>query len=225
VADRRHREIACAVRDFEIGEDGAGEAAILVVIAQCALGFAGGAAGVVQGREIVGARKIARAGVAGLLDHGQEIGAVGRGPQGEDGLEDLRSCRKIAAAIAEGGRIDHQHLGLGILELEQLVVQRAERMQIGEREPRELRGDAGAPAVGAVGGDEGYARAGREVEPHEHRLHPSDQVGRTLVGQRAARPRKCSALRIARQCPQRLHARGREGVERVHWCFSLSAVI
>jgi hypothetical protein len=42
----------------------------------------------------------------------------------------------------------------------QLVVQRAQRMQPGDRKPRQLRGDAGAPGVGAVGGEKRDAGAG-----------------------------------------------------------------
>ena len=60
MADRRHREIARRVRNFEIGQDRIGEAAIFAVIAQRALGFAGGAAGVIERCDIVGAGERAR---------------------------------------------------------------------------------------------------------------------------------------------------------------------
>ena len=63
MADRRDREIARRIRNFEVGEDRGGEAAIFAVVAQRALGFAGRAAGVIQRRDIVGAGEAARAGV------------------------------------------------------------------------------------------------------------------------------------------------------------------
>ena len=132
MADRRHREIARRIRDLEIGEDRGGEAGILAVIAQRALGFAGGAAGVVQRREIVGPGEAARGGAAGGFDGLQEVDAVAGGPEREHRLEALGPGGELAAAVAERRGIDHQHLGFGILELEQLVVERAQRMQRGD---------------------------------------------------------------------------------------------
>src|SRR5271154_3589449 len=76
VADRRHREITRAIRYLEIGEDRTGETAELTVVAQRALGFTCGAAGVAQRRDIVGTGEAACGGVACLLDRLQQIDAV-----------------------------------------------------------------------------------------------------------------------------------------------------
>ena len=73
-------------------------------------------------------------------------------------------------------------------------------------QPRQLRGDAGAPGVGAVGGEEGDARAGLQAEPHEHALDAADQFDGALIGQRSAGPGESRAAGIARQRPQRLRA-------------------
>ena len=72
--------------------------------------------------------------------------------------------REFAAAIAERVGIDDQQSRLGILDLEQLIVQRAQRMQPGDGEPRQLCGDAGAPGVGAVGGQERNPRPRRQAQ-------------------------------------------------------------
>lgn len=69
------------------------------------------------------------------LDRLQEVDAIVGDSHGEDSLEPARTRGELAAAIAEGGGIDHQHLGLGILELEELVCPRSQRMQPGDAEP------------------------------------------------------------------------------------------
>ncbi|MBB4380225.1 hypothetical protein GGD61_004901 [Bradyrhizobium sp. SBR1B] len=73
MADRGDREVAGGVGDFEIGEDRGGCSGILAVIAQRALGFAGGAAGVVQRGEIIETGEALRAGVSRALDGRQQI--------------------------------------------------------------------------------------------------------------------------------------------------------
>ena len=133
---------------------------IFAVTAQRALGFAGRAAGVIERREIVGAGKTARRRTARGLDRGEQIDAVIGRPEREHGLQAGGSACEFAAAIAKTRAVDHQQLGFGILDLKQLIVERAQRMQPGDRKPRQLRGDAGAPGVGAVGGQEGRAGAG-----------------------------------------------------------------
>ena len=106
--------------------------------------------------------------MAGGLDRLQQIDAVIRRAEREDGLQARCPGGELAAAVAERHAVDHQHLRFGILQLKQLVVERTQRMQPGDREPRQLRGDAGAPGVGAVGGEKGDAGAGRKAELHEH---------------------------------------------------------
>ncbi len=181
VADRRHREIARRFRNFEIGQDRAGKAAIFAVVTQCALRFAGRAAGVIQRRDIVGAGEAARASVAGGLDRLQQVDAVIGRAERKDGFHAERLGGEIAAAIAERDAVDHQHLRLGILDLEQLIVERSEGMQPCDRKPRQLRGYSRAPGIGAVGGQKRDAGAGRKAELHEHFLDPPDQVGRALI--------------------------------------------
>jgi hypothetical protein len=68
MADRRHRQVTRRVRNFEVGQDRIGEAAIFAVMAQRALGFAGRAAGVIERGDIVRPAKLARRGAAGGLD-------------------------------------------------------------------------------------------------------------------------------------------------------------
>ena len=184
-------------------------------MAQRALGFAGRAAGVVQRGDIVRAGEIARGGAACALDRLQQIGAVIGRAEREDGFQARCPGGEFAAAVAERHAVDHQHLRFGILQLEQLVVERAQRMQPGDRQPRQLRGDAGAPGVGAVGGEKRDAGAGLKAESHEHGLHAPDHVGRALIGDRSARPAERGARRVARQRPQRLFARRRKRVERI----------
>ena len=221
VADRRHRQIARGVRNFEIGQDRGGETAMLAVVAQRALGFAGRAAGVVQRGDIVGPGEAARRGAAGGLDRLQQVDAVIGRPERENGFQARGARREFAAAIAEGDAVDHQHLRFGIFQLKQLIVQRPQRMQPGDRKPRQLRGAAGAPGVGAVGGEKGDAGAGRKAQLHEHALDAADHVGRAAIGDRSARPAERGPLGIARQRPQRLLACRRKRVERIaHSSFS-----
>jgi hypothetical protein len=78
MADRRHREIARALGNLEIGEDRGGEAAIFAVIAQRAFRFSCRAAGVVEGRDIVRSGEVARGRMAGLFDRGKQIDAINR---------------------------------------------------------------------------------------------------------------------------------------------------
>ena len=158
------------------------------MMAQRALGLAGGAAGIVQRGDVVRAGEAAWRGGPGGLDRLQQIDAVTGRTQGENGSDAGCPCRQLAAAIPERVGIDHQQLRLGILELEQLIVQRTQRMQPGDGEPRQLRGDAGAPAIGAVGGQERNPRPRRQAVRHQRVLHAADQLGRALVGDRAARP-------------------------------------
>jgi hypothetical protein len=87
MADRRHGEIARAVGDLEIGEDGVGEAAIFAMGPQRALGFSGRAAGVIERGDVVGLREAARRGVTGLLDRGQQVDAVIGRSEREHGLD------------------------------------------------------------------------------------------------------------------------------------------
>ena len=220
MADRRHRQIARVIRNFEIGQDRVGETALLAVMAQRALGFAGRAAGVVQRGDIVRAGEIACGGAACALDRLQQVGAVIGRAEREDGFQARCPGGEFAAAVAERDAVDHQHLRFGIFQLEQLVVERAQRMQPGDRQPRQLRGDAGAPAVGAVGGEKRDAGAGLKAQLHEHGLHAPDHVGRTLIGDRSARPAERGTRRVARQRPQGLFARRRKRVERIAHSFS-----
>ena len=202
MADRRHREIARRLGNFEIGQDRAGEAAIFAVMAQRALGFAGGAAGVIQRGDIVGAGQTARGGAcrpprspaAGRCrsSAGPSVNTVFR-PAALAARSPPRS-RKVAASMTS-------ICAFGILDLEQLVVERAQRMQPGDREPRQLRGDAGAPGVGAVGGEEGDAACPAQTELHEHVLHAADQVGRALIADRSARPAERGARRDSVKAP------------------------
>ena len=221
MADRRHRQVARGIRNFEIGQDRVGETAILAVMAQRALGFAGRAAGVVQRGDIVRAGEAARGGAAGRLDRLQQVGAVIGRAEREDGFQARCPGGEFAAAIAERDAVDHQHLRFGIFQLKQLVVERTQRMQPGDRKPRQLRGDAGAPGVGAVGGEKRDAGAGRKAQLHEDALHAADHVGRAAIGDRSARPAERGALGVARQRPQRLFACRRKRVERIaHLLFS-----
>ncbi|MGY4466660.1 hypothetical protein ACVWWK_002342 [Bradyrhizobium sp. LB9.1b] len=201
MADRSDRQIARRLWNFEVGEDRTCRPAVLAMIAQRALGFSGRPAGVVQCREIVGAGEAQRGGVAFDLDRLQQVDAIVGRSHGEDRLELPRLCGELAAALAEGGRIDHQHLGPGILELEELVSSRPQRMQPGDAEPGQLRGDTGAPGVGAIGGEESDTRAGLQSKAHEYALDASDQVDCALIAQRSAGPGESGAARIARQCP------------------------
>src|SRR6266536_3485734 len=88
-------------------------------------------------------------------------------------------------------------------------------MQPGDGKPRQLRGDARAPSVGAVGGQESDAAARGEAELHEYALDAPDQVGRALIGDRSTRPAEGGTRRIARQRPQRLLADCWKRVERI----------
>jgi hypothetical protein len=128
VADRRHREIARAVGNFEVGQDCVGEAAILPMVAQRAFGFAGGAAGVIQRRDIVGAGETVRAGGARVIDRGKQVDAVIGRAKREDGFQAVRPGCEVAPAIAERIGVNHQHLCFGILDLKQLIVERPQGM-------------------------------------------------------------------------------------------------
>ncbi len=215
VADRRHREIARVIGNFEVGQDRVGEAAVFPMIAQRAFGFSGGAARVIQRRDIVGTGKTMRAGSARVIDRGKQIDAVIGGAEREDGFQAGRPGCEVAPAIAERIGVNDQHLRFGILNLKQLIVERPQGMQPGDRKPQQLRGDARTPGVGAVGGEERHARARLQAELHEYFLHTPDQFGRALVGDRSVRPAECDPRRIARQRPQRLPADGRKGIQRI----------
>ena len=86
--------------------------------AQRALGFASGAAGIVEAGDVVGAGERARCRMAGGLDRSLQVDAVIGGTECENGFEARGFGREIAAAIAKAHGVDHQHLGLGILKLE-----------------------------------------------------------------------------------------------------------
>jgi hypothetical protein len=118
----------------------------------------------------------------------------------------MTSICASAAAIAECHAVDDQHLRFGIVKLKQLIVQRPQRVQPGDRKPRQLRGAAGAPGVGAVRGEKGDAGARRKAQLHEDTLNAPDHVGRAAIGHRSARPAERGPLGIARQRPQRLLA-------------------
>jgi hypothetical protein len=213
MADRRHREIARRIRNFEVGEDRAGEAAILAMLAQRALGFAGGATGVVQRRDVVDTGEAARRDRAHRNHRGQKIDAVAGGAECEQAAQIGGPGGKLAAAIAERIGIDHQHPRFGILDLKQLILKRAQRMQPGDREPRQLRGDTRAPGVGAVGGQERHPRTRLQGKLDKGLLDAADQFGDAAIGQRSAGPTERGPLGIARQRPQRLLADGRKGMK------------
>jgi len=99
VADRGYRQVARGIRNFEIGQDRVGKAAILAVVPQRALGFTGRAAGVVQRGDIVGAGKAARRGAACRFDRLQEIGAVVGRAECEDGLQTRGFGGEFAATV------------------------------------------------------------------------------------------------------------------------------
>jgi hypothetical protein len=82
-------------------------------------------------------------------------------------------------------------------------------MQPGDREPRQLRGDAGAPGVGAVGGEKRDAGAGRKASCM-NTLGCARSCRSRPIGDRSARPAERRPLRVARQRPQRLLARRRK---------------
>ncbi len=149
----------------------------LAVGAQRAFGFPGRAAGVIQYRDIVGTSQATRRRGAHGHDPGQQIDAVAGGAEREDRAQVGCPGGEITAAIPERIGVNDQNLCFRILDLEQLIVERAQRMQPGDREPRQLRGDAGAPGVGAVGGEERHARARLQAQLHEHLLDAADQFG------------------------------------------------
>ena len=74
--------------------------------------------------------------MARRLDRLQQIDAVTRGAEREDSLQAGGSGGDLAAAVAEVFAVDDEHLRFGILKLEQLVVERAQRMQPGDRKLR-----------------------------------------------------------------------------------------
>jgi hypothetical protein len=178
--------------------------------AQRALGFAGGTAGVIQCRDIVGARQITWCDRAYRDHRGQEVDAVAGSAKREQTARTGYPGCEVGAAIPERVGIDNQNLGVRILDLKQLVLKRSQGMQPGDREPRQLRGDARAPGVGAVGGQELHARAGLQAQLHKNLLDAADQFGGAAIGERSARPAERGPIGIARQRPQCLSTDGRK---------------
>ena len=93
--------------------------------AQRAFGLSRGAAGVIQYRDIVGAGEATRRRGAHGHDPGQQIDAVAGGAEREDGAQAGCLGGEIAAAIPERIGVNHQNLRFRILDLEQLIVERA----------------------------------------------------------------------------------------------------
>ena len=96
---------------------------------------------------------------AAVLGRGQQVDAIVGRAQREHGLQRGARAASSPPRSQKGAASTTSSVGLEILDLVQLVVERSHRMQPGDGEPRQLRGDAGAPGVGAVGGEERHAGA------------------------------------------------------------------
>ena len=119
-----------------------------------------------------------------------------------------------APRVAEGARVDDEGVGFGILDLIELVGERAERMQPGDGGAAKVRGNAGAPGLVPIGREKRDAAAAVEPCRDEHRLKAPDQVVRRAIAERAAVPGESSARGIAAERRERLRTDGRAGIER-----------
>ena len=214
VADRPDREVARIVGNFEAGENRSGEIAQLAVMAERALGFAGRAAGVVERGDGVGVGEIARRHGAGRLRRCEQVAAVVGVLEREDRPQARRARGQLGAARPEGARVDDEGVGFGILDLIELVGERAERMQPGDGGAAKVRGNAGAPGLVPIGSEKRDAAAAVEPCRDEHRLKAPDQVVRRAIAERAAVPGESGARGIAAERRQRLRTDGRAGIER-----------
>jgi hypothetical protein len=117
VADRRHREVSRRLRNFEIRQDGAGEATEFAMIAQRTFGFAGGAAGIIQRRKIVRAGQTTSACRARVLERAKQVHPVTGWAEREHGDEVDRPGRELATAVAESIDVNDQRPSFRILHL------------------------------------------------------------------------------------------------------------
>jgi hypothetical protein len=103
-------------------------------------------------------------------------------------------CASSAPRAPKEPGIDREHVGFRILDLIELVVERAERMQPGCGYAAELRCDPCAPGFVSVGRNERNSAPLIKPCAHKDGLHARDQIERPLVGDRAAIPSKGRAV-------------------------------
>ena len=184
------------------------------MVAQRALGFAGRAAGVVEDGDGVGVGEVAHGDGAGGFRRREQVAAIIGVFEREHRPQSRRARGKLGAARPEHARVDDECVSFGILDLIELVGERAEWMQRGGGGAGKLRRDARAPGLVPVGGEERNAAAAAEPRRHEHRLHATDQVVYGAVGEGAAVPGESGARRITAERRERLRTGGRAGIER-----------
>jgi hypothetical protein len=218
MGDRRSRQVARHGGKLEVGGDRHRHGRGRSVAADRALGLAGRAAGVIDGRVVVGMGEIDRHGRPDPVGGRHDVTAEIRATHGEhDGQPVGRLRGKLAAPLGMRPGVDDERARAGILDDVEMIGQRAQRMQPGRDQAEGRRGHAGAPGLGAVGAEERHRLALGEPRRHHRRLQAADQVQGRAIGEAAIVPHERLAIGKARQGAQD-HGRagGRFGDRGVH---------
>ena len=218
MGDRRRRQVARHVGKLEVGGDRDRHGGGRAVAADRALGLAGRAAGVVDGRIVVRIGEIDRRGRADFFRGQHDVATEIRPAHGQHDAQPVgRLGRELAAPLGVRPGIDDQRRGPGILDDVEMIAQRAQRMQPGRDQAEARRRHAGAPGLGAVGAEERHGLALGEPGRRHRRLQAADQVEGGAIGEAAAVPREGRAIGKARQGAQdHGGAGGRLGDRLVH---------
>jgi hypothetical protein len=102
-------------------------------------------------------------------------------------------CGKLGTSRHEGARVDDECVSFRVLDLIELVGERAERMQPGDGGARKMCRNARAPGLVPIGSEKGDAPATVEPCRDEHGLQPADQLVRRAIGDSAAVPGESGA--------------------------------
>ena len=218
MADRRHREIAWRIGNFEVGQDRVGEAAMLrdgCVARPWIFRWCRRCSSVSRYRR--GRRNQRGVAVPPGYDRGQQIDAVAGGAEREDrsqvGCPARRDHRRDPGTHR---RQSTRTSAFEILDLEQLIVERAQGMQ-----PGDCRACANCAATPAHQVSARLAVRNATRVPGSSPscmntcwMRPISSVA-PAIGERSTRPAERHPRRIARQRPQRLRAGGRKGIERI----------
>ena len=203
MGDGRRRQVTRRVGKLEVGGDRDRHGGGRAVTADGALGLAGRAAGVIDGRIVVRIGEIDRRGGAEFFRGAHDVAPEFRPAHGQHDPQPVgRLSGELAAPLRVCPGIDDERRGPGILDDVEMIAQRGQRMQPGRDQAEARRRHAGAPGLGTVGAQERHGLALGQPGRRHRRLQAADQVEGGAVAEAGAVPREGRAIRKARQGAQ-----------------------